>query len=230
MYSSRRRWIEHERLVHRRIWQCFDHADAQFASSAELQAHLRSQHCEDVTETQIESLLDICDSSIADTRKRCPICLVKAPFQKGIDNHLAFHLETFATFSIPRSIFSGEESESEAGSTSGRLGGPRSDMSTESISLSFQSLDDLRILSLETDSRITALCEKLDKSERRTILNWISDIPHEDNHFFARQGRTIGTGEWLLRDERYREWRASSTSKILWLHGVRECHFASVFK
>ena len=139
MYSSRHRWLEHERLVHRRIWQCFGHANAVFASSSELRNHLQSQHSEGVTEAQIQNLLDVCESSVADTRTKCPICLVEGPFKRGLDNHLSFHLETFATFSVPRSIFSGEESESGVDGNSENTQGLRSDISTKSVSLSFQS-------------------------------------------------------------------------------------------
>jgi len=38
-------------------------------------------------------------------RTKCPICLIDGPFEKGLDNHLSFHLEAFAIFSIPRGIF-----------------------------------------------------------------------------------------------------------------------------
>ena len=139
MYSSRHRWLEHERLVHRRIWQCFSDANVIFASSSELRDHLQSQHSEGVTEAQIQNLLDVCESSVVDTRTKCPICLIEGPFKKGLDNHLSFHLETFATFSVPRSIFSGEGSESGVDGNSENAQGLRSDISTKSISLSFQS-------------------------------------------------------------------------------------------
>ena len=79
---------------------------------------------------------------------------------------------------------------------------------------------------LRIDSRVATLCERLDSSERLGILEWISGIRYEENHFFARQERTNGTGEWLLRHESYREWRTSSASMMLWLHGDRECHFS----
>ncbi|RDW59873.1 hypothetical protein BP6252_12960 [Coleophoma cylindrospora] len=138
MYSKRHAWLEHERLVHRRVWRCFDHADAVFGSSAKLRQHLQLQHRTSVTETQIRSLIDVCESSVADTRAQCPICLLTGPFKKGLDNHLAFHLETFATFSISRGNFSEEPSESQDG-MSKRAQGPRSDVSTLSSSLSFQS-------------------------------------------------------------------------------------------
>lgn len=77
---------------------------------------------------------------------------------------------------------------------------------------------------LRIDSRVASLCQRLDSSERQSMLEWISSIRYEENHFFASQNRTSGTGEWLLQHERYREWRASSASTILWLHGDRESH------
>lgn len=84
-------------------------------------------------------------------------------------------------------------------------------------------LEDLQTPMLRMDSRVATLCKKLEGSERRSILEWISGIRFEENHFFACQGRTNGTGEWLLRHKQYCEWRASSASMMLWLHGDREC-------
>ena len=96
--------------------------------------------------------------------------------------------------------------------------------SEEQIQKLQQILVDLQTIQPRIDSRVAALYEKLNSSERLSILEWISGICYEENHFFARHGRTSGTGEWLLQHERYREWRASSASMILWLHGDRECH------
>ena len=89
-----------------------------------------------------------------------------------------------------------------------------------------QLLADFKTPMLRIDSRVAALCERLDNSERLNILEWISGIRYEENHFFARQRRIGGTGEWLLQHEKYREWRASSASVILWLHGARKCHLS----
>ena len=99
--------------------------------------------------------------------------------------------------------------------------------SGEQIQMLNQILVDLQAPILRVDSRVAALCENLSESRRLNILQWISVIPYEENHFFACQGRTSGTGEWLLQDKRYREWRTSSASMILWLHGDRECHSVS---
>src|SRR5208282_5294000 len=74
---------------------------------------------------------------------------------------------------------------------------------------------------MRTDSRVAALHDRLDESERFKVLTWVSDSPYESYHYTARKERTDRTGEWLLKHERYREWRGSSASTILWLHGIR---------
>ena len=81
-----------------------------------------------------------------------------------------------------------------------------------------QILDDFQAPTLHIDSRMATFCKILESSERLNMLEWISAIQYEETHFFAREGQTSETGGWLLRHERYREWRASSTSMILWLH------------
>ncbi|KAH8807657.1 ankyrin repeat-containing domain protein [Xylogone sp. PMI_703] len=56
------------------------------------------------------------------------------------------------------------------------------------------------------DGRITALWTKLVEEERGEILRWTSNIPYEDHHLTAREGRTDGTGEWLLQRNEFRTW------------------------
>lgn len=78
-------------------------------------------------------------------------------------------------------------------------------------------LGDLEQPIVRIDNKIGFMFEKLNSSEQSDILQWISNIPYEDNHLTARQGRTEGTGTWLLRHSQYLEWRKSSASMILWL-------------
>jgi ankyrin repeat domain-containing protein 50 len=75
---------------------------------------------------------------------------------------------------------------------------------------------------VRTDLQVAKLWDRSNNSRRSRILAWASSIPYEDNHYTAREGHVSSTGEWLLRHERYREWRGSSASMILWLHGIRE--------
>ena len=75
---------------------------------------------------------------------------------------------------------------------------------------------------MRTDVRVAALFNSLNERDCYEMLTWVSDIPHEDMHYTARQGRTDGTGEWLLGHEKLRVWQKSNTSTILWLHGIRK--------
>jgi serine/threonine protein kinase len=102
LFNSRRAWLEHERLGHRRVWQCFQHAEPIFRSKAALQCHLESEHSADITETQILYLIEVSESSIAEARTTCPFCLFEGPFPQGFDKHVAFHMQSYAVFSAPR--------------------------------------------------------------------------------------------------------------------------------
>jgi hypothetical protein len=73
------------------------------------------------------------------------------------------------------------------------------------------------------NSQVAALSDRLDENKRLKILLWVSNIPYKDSHFIAREGRVDGTGEWLFTHQRYVEWRRSSSSAILWLHGAGKC-------
>ncbi|KAL8908190.1 MAG: hypothetical protein Q9171_005543 [Xanthocarpia ochracea] len=99
LFSSRTAWLEHERLGHR-AWQCFEHAEPTFKSKAALQHDLESKHVNDITETQIQNLIEISELSIQETRTTCPFCLLEAPFLMGFEDHIAFHLLSFAMFSV----------------------------------------------------------------------------------------------------------------------------------
>nr|KMM69693.1 meiosis-specific serine/threonine-protein kinase mek1 [Coccidioides posadasii RMSCC 3488] len=98
MYTTRHAWLEHERLAHRRVWQCFEHQALLFNSKSDLRDHLESQH-NNITGAQIENFLEISESSLKDPREKCPICLLERQFYQRLDKHLSFHLERFSTFS-----------------------------------------------------------------------------------------------------------------------------------
>lgn len=85
-----------------------------------------------------------------------------------------------------------------------------------------QLLKEMREPIVRIDDRVAALWDRSNHSERSEILCWTSNVPYEANHKTAREGRTVDTGQWLLTHERYRQWRNSSASMILWLHGIRK--------
>ena len=70
-------------------------------------------------------------------------------------------------------------------------------------------------------SRVAVMFTQLEASRQSKILQWISPIPYHDSHVSARERRTEGTGQWLLRDSQFCTWQKSKSSTILWLHGAR---------
>ncbi|KAF7509474.1 hypothetical protein GJ744_008037 [Endocarpon pusillum] len=140
MYNTRHAWLEHERLVHRRVWQCFKHKTIVFRSKLDLRRHLELQHNDDVTEAQVQDLLDVSESSLADAREKCPVCLIDRRFIEPLDKHMSSHLEKLATFSASRGIpTSDEEDSSGADGLSWKAQGPRSVYSASSGILDFES-------------------------------------------------------------------------------------------
>lgn len=51
---------------------------------------------------------------------------------------------------------------------------------------------------------------------------WLSQMHYMKHHRTALEGMLEGTGQWLLRKKEFRQWRSSSVSSILWLHGIRK--------
>ncbi|OKP06952.1 Ankyrin repeat domain-containing protein 50 [Penicillium subrubescens] len=96
MYASRHAWLEHERLVHRRIWRCFEHRSFISNSKDSLEQHFVDCH-KGLDRQQIENLLDLAETTVADDRQTCPFCYSVGPFDKGFYNHMAFHQEQLAT-------------------------------------------------------------------------------------------------------------------------------------
>jgi hypothetical protein len=75
---------------------------------------------------------------------------------------------------------------------------------------------------IRTDSRVAEIWDRSRQTEISEILRWISQVPYKDNHTTTKDNRTDDTGRWLLVHPQYREWRGSSASMILWLHGIRK--------
>ncbi len=136
MYGSRHAWLEHERLVHRRIWRCFEHASAVFKFKEGLQLHLVKCHTT-LTQYQIDKLVDLAEASILDKREMCPFCHSKGPFPNGFYNHMAFHQEKLATFAIPGNLHENEDDASH----SSKAQGIRSAGSLRSVSLDVSTSD-----------------------------------------------------------------------------------------
>ncbi|KAI9666864.1 MAG: hypothetical protein M1831_001369 [Alyxoria varia] len=60
----------------------------------------------------------------------------------------------------------------------------------------------------------------LEDHERKKLLNWASRIPYQKHYIEAQKKALEGTGNWLLSHPRFIQWKDSSSSEILWLHGI----------
>ncbi|KAF2220091.1 hypothetical protein BDZ85DRAFT_284530 [Elsinoe ampelina] len=110
-FASSKQWLEHEKTQHRKIWQCYQHAEAFYMSSDALRRHLESSHQSDMTHLQLEQLLTGTSSFTVDTRSTCLFCNAVGPFVEGLEKHMAAHMIRFAQFSIPRVITISEDNE-----------------------------------------------------------------------------------------------------------------------
>ncbi|MCJ1379453.1 hypothetical protein MMC17_002554 [Xylographa soralifera] len=81
-------------------------------------------------------------------------------------------------------------------------------------------LDEMQVPLMHIDVQVTAVYDQLQESERQKILEYLSSISYEANHYAARDGRTKGTGRWILEHQRFREWQDSDEFSILWLYGI----------
>ena len=63
--------------------------------------------------------------------------------------------------------------------------------------------------------------EKKMEKERLEILLWLSNVQYKQHHRSISETLLEGTGSWLLAKRQFVEWRNSSVSSVLWLHGIR---------
>jgi ankyrin repeat domain-containing protein 50 len=59
--------------------------------------------------------------------------------------------------------------------------------------------------------------ERIDYKDQLEILEWISPIQYTAHHKTVEEARTDGTGEWLLRHEKFREGAGKTflTSRVI---------------
>lgn len=64
------------------------------------------------------------------------------------------------------------------------------------------------------------LADFIESQERERILDWLSEIPYQ-KHFTQVYKKVIrNTGKWLFESQDFLDWQNSSTSQVLWLHGI----------
>ncbi|KAL8897576.1 MAG: hypothetical protein Q9207_007148 [Kuettlingeria erythrocarpa] len=90
----------------------------------------------------------------------------------------------------------------------------------------FERLSELKLGADSTHDVLTHTHEVVVKyqtaMERREVLEWVSKVKHEDKHQEIRLPRLDGTGQWLLEDTTFQDWRVQSSKppNVLWCHGI----------
>jgi hypothetical protein len=102
------------------VWRCAGHPQQTFASETALQSHLESEHgTEGLSQSDAHEIARLSYVRTADNRTVCPFCEAAGPFERGLANHMAFHMEQLACFALPRSWGSAnDDDESGEGATS----------------------------------------------------------------------------------------------------------------
>lgn len=72
----------------------------------------------------------------------------------------------------------------------------------------------------ETMTRFETIDKRSGEEDRLRILAWLSPIPYFQHHKMVYGELLQGTGRWLLEDSQHVEWRDTSQSAMLWLHGI----------
>ncbi|KAF2878160.1 hypothetical protein BDV95DRAFT_13028 [Massariosphaeria phaeospora] len=70
------------------------------------------------------------------------------------------------------------------------------------------------------DDNLKNVCDDLQASKRAEIVRWLSPVPYIQHHKQTKWDTLAGTGQWLLSDPIFKQWKSDSASSILWLHGI----------
>ena len=73
---------------------------------------------------------------------------------------------------------------------------------------------------VRTVGTLQNLQDHLKAEERRGLLAWLSGIPCREHHDIIYRDVLPDTGLWLLNKNEFLEWQSSSSSSLLWLHGI----------
>ncbi|TVY83721.1 hypothetical protein LSUE1_G003385 [Lachnellula suecica] len=112
-FATQREWYQHEERIHRRLWQCPEHHSASFGSRTELDSHIRSFEHNFSRSLSQAQILDTCQTVESDHRRICFLCFSEFVTSTDLQKHVAFHLERFSAFSLPRTIeLTAEDEES----------------------------------------------------------------------------------------------------------------------
>ncbi|KAL8882710.1 MAG: hypothetical protein Q9192_007538, partial [Flavoplaca navasiana] len=73
---------------------------------------------------------------------------------------------------------------------------------------------------LRAAAQVSDIHASLAKEERRKILAWLSTVQYREHHRTSYNAVMPGSGAWLQNKPEFVDWKTSSASSILWIHGI----------
>ncbi|KAI0877118.1 hypothetical protein GGS24DRAFT_488134 [Hypoxylon argillaceum] len=111
-YTKRHEWLEHLSQKHWRAFRCpYSCNAADFASSSQLESHIRQSHPELSSQRDLGMIFDLCERPMAWPKEtKCPLCLKTLYSKREYGRHVGRHQTELALFALPNK---GEEIEEE---------------------------------------------------------------------------------------------------------------------
>lgn len=72
----------------------------------------------------------------------------------------------------------------------------------------------------ETNSRFNKIDERAKRDDRLKILQWLSSVSYREHHQKEINEVLLNTGLWFVQSQKYRAWKDSDDTAIIWLHGA----------
>ncbi|KAL8875832.1 MAG: hypothetical protein Q9198_005861, partial [Flavoplaca austrocitrina] len=143
--------------------------------------------------------VDSCLSNIAAGRDEVERCarLIDSELQRGINSTVTQALGAIATDLI--SVSTSQDSHYQ---------------SLKDIMSSFEQPI------LRAAPHVSDIHASLAKEERRKILAWLSTVQCREHHRTSYNAVMPGSGAWLQNKPEFVDWKTSSASSILWIHGI----------
>jgi hypothetical protein len=181
LFRSRREWAEHE-ATHRKLWRCPEHSDDFYMSHSGLENHLRQDHNGSFPEDQIAIIAKIGETTAMDARARCPICHAPVDTEGlgDLQNHIAHHLERFATFALPH----GMEDDSDGASSVASRGSSNSQSLSDSVSI--DTSNDAVIVEERDIKQSSGLLHMAEPGQGLLSAESLQQLPDESQNRLAR--------------------------------------------
>ncbi len=124
MFERRTEWFRHETHLHRKEWSCNVAGHNAFQDKSSFAKHMEAEHRESFPQSQLSSVLDMCERPLESIPSKCPLCHyegVDGLNPEQLEQYLARHMETLALFALASgpAAEASQDATSISGTTSG---------------------------------------------------------------------------------------------------------------